>query len=102
MSEASYHRLIIRFTNGETVKFVLREPVDTSRISMSSQFVLVRSSEEGAEGPGQIFLASLKDVSYLKVEPLSAKDLRHRVTGMAAGSVDESSGPDAVSTVEFI
>ena len=102
MTEASFHRLIIRFTNGETVKFIVREPVDTSRIAVSSQFVLVRSHEEEASGdPAQVFLASLKDISYLKVERVSAKDLRSRVTGMA-GVLEEASGPEMVSTVEFI
>lgn len=101
MSEQTYYRLVVRFSNGETTKFVLHEKVDTSKISEKARFMLVKSRSAESDFSDQIFLASLKDVSYIKVERLEAKDLRHRVAGIA-GSIDEMAGPEAVATVEFI
>jgi hypothetical protein len=102
MADETYYRLIIRFTNGETQKFVLHESVDTRHLSEKARFVLVRSRHAGTDASDQVFLASLDDVSYIKVDRIEAKDLRHRVAGIAAGVLDEPGAPETVSTVEFL
>lgn len=97
----TYYRLTIRFSNGETEKFTLREPVDAGQITDKTRFVLVRSHTGQHHEMSQVFLASLADVSFVCIDRLDAKQLRHRVTGMT-GSIEESDGPDVVATVEFL
>lgn len=100
MSE-SYYRLSIRFTNGDTTRFFVSEPVDTASVTEKTKFVLVRTV--GESGVSETFLASLADVSFIKTEHVEGKELRHRVAGITSGLAgDDTSAPDAVSTVEFI
>lgn len=100
-SAETFYRLTIRFTNGETEKFTLREPVDAGQITDKTRFVLVRSHSGHSHEMSQVFLASLSDVSFVRIDRLDAKQLRQRVTGMT-GSFDEGDGPDVVATVEFL
>jgi hypothetical protein len=98
----SYYRLSIRFTNGETARFVLREPLDTEGLTEKTRFVLVRTVSETSTIPST-FLATLGDVSYIRTEYVEEKELRQRVAGITSGlAVDGNLGPDAISTVEFI
>lgn len=100
-SPETYYRLSIRFTNGETEGFILRDPVDASQITQTSRFVLVRTHSGQNNEISQVFLASLADVSFVRVDRLDAKQLRQRVTGMT-GPVGESDGPESLATVEFL
>ena len=98
----TYYRLIIRFTNGETEKFILREPVDTSRLSNTCRYVLVRAREDESDDPIQVFLACLDDVSYIKVSQIDAKETRHRVAGMTGALGIDENKPESIATVEFL
>jgi hypothetical protein len=101
MSE-NYYRLSIRFTNGETARFILREPIDTAGVTEKTRFVLVRTVAESSSIP-ETFLASFDDVSYIKTEHVEGKELRHRVAGITSGLAGEGNlEPDAISIVEFI
>ncbi len=103
MSNESLYRLTIRFTNGETVKFAVREPLDGGQITDKTRFAIVRSQRRDSDDPEQVFLASLADVSYIKTQQVEQKDLRHRVAGIT-GSIgfDETDGPDAIATIQFV
>lgn len=101
MADSNYYRLIVRFTNGETEKFILRESIDTREISEKARFMVVRARQANSDESTQLFLASLKDISYIKVQTIETKDLRHRVAGIA-GTFDDTSGPEALATVEFL
>lgn len=104
MSDSNnYYRLTIRFTNGETVRFILCEPIETSQLSEKSRFALVRTHGSNSDGDSRVFLASLADVSFVKTEQIEAKDLRQRVAGITGSlSVDGEGAPHEISTVEFI
>ena len=102
MSSDMYYRLIIRFTNGETLKFILREPLDTKGISDKTRFALVRTQDDVSDAPN-LFVANLSDVSFIKTERIDSKELRHRVAGITSGLGGEGdSAPNIVSTVEFV
>ena len=103
MSNESYYRLIIRFTNGETEKFVVRQPIDGAQNTDRTRFVVVRTRRQDSDETEQAFVANLADVSYVKTQRVEQKDMRHRVAGIT-GSIgfDESSGPEAIATFEFV
>jgi hypothetical protein len=101
MSE-SYFRLSVRFTNGETARFIVREPIDTGGVTDKTRFILIRTVNESSSHP-ETFLASLGDVSYIKTEHVEGKELRQRVAGITSALAGEGNlGPDAISIVEFI
>ena len=102
-SSNHYYRLTIRFTNGETDRFVLCEPIDTGQLSEKTRFALIRTHDNTAEGVSQVFLASLDDVSFIKTEQIEAKDLRQRVAGITGSLNAENDGnPSQISTIEFV
>jgi hypothetical protein len=102
-SSSNYYRLTIRFTNGETDRFILCEPIDTGQLSEKSRFALVRTHGSKSDGDTHMFLASLADVSFIKTEPIEAKDLRQRVAGITGSlGIDGEDTPNEISTVEFI
>jgi hypothetical protein len=103
MSNGSYYRLIIRFTNGETEKFVVRQPIQGGQISDRTRFVVVHARRPDSEEMEQVFVANLSDVSYVRTQRVEQKDMRHRVAGIT-GSIgfDDASGPEAIATFEFV
>ena len=98
-----FYRLIIRFSNGEIVKFIVREPFDTRQITDKTRFAIVRAKQGNTDEIAQVFLASLSDISYIKTQPVEPKELRHRGVGITNSvGFEESAGPDAIATIDFI
>ena len=99
----SYFRLTLRYTSGETTRFVVRDPLDPGRLTNNARFVIVRSSDGESGEPSDVLMASLADLSFIKTEKIDSKELRHRVAGITSGiGAGLDLGPEAVSTVEFI
>ena len=102
-SSDMFYRLIIRFSNGEIVKFIVREPFDTRQITDKTRFAIVRAKTGNTDEIAQVFLASLSDISYIKTQPVEPKELRHRGVGITNSvGFEESAGPDAIATIDFI
>ena len=101
MSNGSFYRLVVRFTNGETQKFVVREPIDSGQISDRTRYAIVRTRRPDGEEMDEVFVASLADVSFIRTQRIEEKDLRHRVAGITAG-FDETGGPEAIATIHFV
>ena len=98
-----YYRLTVRFTNGETDRFILVEPIETNQLSEKSRFALIRTHDNSSDGASQIFIASLSDISFIKTERIEAKDLRQRVAGITGMlGVEGDGSPSAIPTIEFI
>jgi hypothetical protein len=97
-----YYRLTLRYSNGETSRFLLRQPLDTGRMTNHARFGVVRSTEGENGAETDVVLASLSDLSYIKTEKIDGKEIRQRVAGITSGLTGLDAGPDAYSTVEFI
>ena len=99
----NYFRLTVRFTNGETSRFILREPIDTTQISDKSRFAVIRTYQSDPGVPPELFLASLADISFIKTDRIETKDMRHRVAGIASALTNDADAlPNAMSTIEFL
>ena len=102
MANDTYYRLTLRYSNGETSRFLLKQPIDPGRMTNHARFVVVRSSEGDGGVETDVLMASLSDLSYIKTEKIDSKEIRHRVAGITSGLGGLDAGPDAFSTVEFI
>lgn len=70
------HRLTIRFTNGETLTYTLREPLHAEDIPAGVRFVVISSYDcEPPEQCHEIVLLNLNDVSYIKSEHVTEEEL---------------------------
>jgi hypothetical protein len=103
MSNGSYYRLSVRFTNGETERYIVREPIDGGKITDTTRFAIVRTRRENSDELQEVFVATLADVSFIKTQRIEEKDMRHRVAGIT-GSIgfDDHGGPETIATIEFI
>ena len=101
-NEEIFYRLTIRFTNGETEKFVVREPVEAHRLSEHTRYAVVRVHVETTGTIRQVLVAAMSDVSYIRTAQLEVKDIRHRVAGIAGTLGDEPGGPEELASLEFI
>ena len=103
MSNGTFYRLIIRFTNGETVKFVVHQPIDGGHVNERTKFAIVRVRGKSSDDLDQVFVASFVDISYVKTQRIEEKDLRHRVAGITGAiGFDEAGGPETMATIEFV
>ena len=99
---SNYYRLVIRFTNGETQKFVVNEPIDGAQISDRTRYAIVRTRRLEGEPIDEVFVASFADMSYVKTQLIAEKDLRHRVAGLTGSVGFDEPSMDAFSTIQFV
>ncbi|HQR40261.1 MAG TPA: hypothetical protein PLF26_17895 [Blastocatellia bacterium] len=101
-NEETFYRLTIRFTNGETEKFIVRDPLDSHRLSEHPRYAIVRVHVETTGSIRQVLMAAMSDVSYIRTSQLENKDIRQRVAGIAGSMGDEPGGPEELASLEFV
>ena len=101
-NEEIFYRLTIRFTNGETEKFIVRDALDSQQLSDHTRFAIVRVQVETTGTIRQVLVAAMSDVSYIRTLQLETKDIRQRVAGIAGSLGDEPGGPEELASIEFV
>ena len=81
-------RLIIRFTNGETMQQVMTEPLDSRLIAPETRYAVISSFS--CQNPSlctDITLVSLRDVTLIRTERVTLEQLagEHRIGIRSAG-----------------
>ena len=81
-------RLIIRFTNGETMQQVMTEPLDSRMVSPETRYALISSFS--CQNPSlctDITLVNLRDVTLIRTERVTLEQLagEHRIGIRSAG-----------------
>jgi ribosomal protein L32E len=100
-------RLIVRFTNGETVQHVVDKPIDQRLITPDIRYAVITSVS--VEHPSQlcdVSIINLRDVTYLKTERVTFEQIasEKRMAGMrtlGASAADEKV-VKSLATVSFI
>lgn len=71
------HRLTIRFTNGETLVYTVREALHAEDIASTVRFVVVSSFQcESPEQCSEIVLLNLNEIAYIKTEHVTEEELK--------------------------
>ena len=81
-------RLIVRFTNGETMQHVMTEPLDSRMIAPETRYALISSFS--CQNPSlctDITLVNLRDVTLIRTERVTLEQLagEHRIGIRSAG-----------------
>jgi hypothetical protein len=98
------HRLTIRFTNGETLIYTVREALHAEDIPSNMRFVVISSFHcETPEQCSEIILLNLNDISYIKTEhiteeELTREDSTRRETELRSNTIS----PRRLSRIGFI
>jgi hypothetical protein len=88
-------RLIIRFSNGETVNYTVAEPVDHHKLEVQPRSFAVITSVliEKPNEVSEVSVVSLRDVSMIRTERVTLDQLNteRRMAGIRSGT---GTGPD--------
>jgi hypothetical protein len=99
-------KLIIRFSNGETVEHVMTDPVDTRAIAPETKYAIVSlSSRQNPSICTEVAVINLRDVSYIKSERATLEQLaaEHRIGIRSAGLADADDRlPKNVAQIRFV
>lgn len=99
-------RLIVRFTNGETLQQVMTDPLDSRMITPETKYALVSSfSCQNPSVCSEVTLLNLRDVTFIKTERVTLEQLasEHRIGIRSAGlSGSEDRLPKNLSQIRFV
>ena len=99
------HRLTIRFTNGETFVYTVREALHAEDIAAEHRFVVIHSYKyDSPQECDEIVLLNLNNISYIKTEHVTEAELqREEMTHNETEHKHEGSGvPHRLSHIGFI
>lgn len=98
-------RLILRFSNGETISYIVREPIDASKLAPESKYALITSySAQDSSQCTDVTLINLRDLTFLKTERVTLDQLasERRMAGIRSGSPQDDRALKAISEIKFI
>jgi hypothetical protein len=99
-------RLVLRFSNGETVQHVMSEAIDTRKLSADTRYAIITSvSIENPNELADISVVNLRDVTFIKTERVTLDQLatEKRMAGIR-GAVSSNDGKivKSLAQINFI
>lgn len=101
------YKLTVRFSNGETVRHVVADPIDARSVTPETRYAVVSSFL--CQNPSEctdITVINLRDVTYFKTEGVTIEELsaERRMAGMRAnaGSNADERVPKTISQIKFV
>jgi hypothetical protein len=99
-------KLILRFSNGETISYIVREPIDATKLASESKYALITSySTQDSNQCTDVTLINLRDLTFLRTERVTLDQLasERRMAGIrSTGSPHDDKAPRAISEIKFI
>lgn len=99
-------RLIVRFSNGETIQHMTADPIDFRSVAGETTYAVISSfSVQNPSVCSDVTLVNLKDVSFIKSERVTLEQLaaEHRIGIRSAGaSPGDDRLPKNLAQVKFI
>jgi hypothetical protein len=99
------HRLTIRFTNGETFVYTVREALHAEDIAAEHRFAVIYSYKyDSPEECDEIVLLNLNNISYIKTEHVTEAELEREETTRreAEHTHGGATAPHHLSRIGFI
>lgn len=102
--EEPIFKLIVRFGNGETANYLVREPIDSRMITAEMRYALISSFS--LQNPNQLSdftVVNLRDVTFLRTERVTLNKLagERRKAGIRSDSPQDSV-PKTLSLLKFV
>jgi hypothetical protein len=99
-------KLILRFSNGEIISYIVREPIDATKLAPESRYALITSySTQDGNQCTDVTLINLRDLTFLKTERVTVDQLasERRMAGIrSTGSPHDERVLKAISEIKFI
>ena len=86
-------RLVLRFSNGETVQHVVAQPIDTRSVRPETQYAVITSvSVDNPSELADVSIVNMRDVTYIKTERVTLEQLG---TERRQAGIRSATGPSA-------
>ncbi|HSB08572.1 MAG TPA: hypothetical protein VLM38_03600 [Blastocatellia bacterium] len=99
-------RLIVRFSNGETIQHMSTDPIDSRAIAPETRYAVISSfSLQNPTVCSDVTVVNLEDVTFIKTERVTLEQLaaEHRIGIRSAGvSAAEDRLPKSLAQLKFI
>jgi hypothetical protein len=101
------YKLVVRFSNGETIQHVVTDPIDSRTVTPETRYALISSFS--CQNPSEctdVTAINLRDVSFIRTERVTLDQLaaERRMAGMrnTGVSASEERLPKSLAQLKFI
>ncbi|HYV07764.1 MAG TPA: hypothetical protein VFB82_24440 [Blastocatellia bacterium] len=97
------HKLLVRFGNGETITYILTDPLDARLITPETRYIVVTSFlRENPSECTDITVINIRDLTFIRTERVTLDQLtgERRMAGLRASSDDRL--PKTLSQLKLI
>lgn len=100
-------KLILRFSNGETIQHLTTEPLDSRKIEADTHYAVVTSVPVDSPNElAEVSVVNLRDVTYIKTERVTLEQLAtdRRMAGIRStgSSAADDKAIKAIARINFI
>lgn len=99
-------KLIVRFSNGETIQHISTDPIDTRAVAPETRYAVISSFFcQNPSVCSDVTVVNLKDVSFIKTERVTLEQLaaEHRIGIRSKGtSATDDRLPKTLAQLKFI
>jgi len=101
------YKLIVRFSNGEIINYVIEDPIDAKMISPETRYAVINSFS--CQNPSEctdIAVINLRDTTFIKTERVTLDQLaaERRLAGIHSSSASSADDklPKTLAQLKFI
>ncbi|HWN98685.1 MAG TPA: hypothetical protein VNS63_05380 [Blastocatellia bacterium] len=97
------HKLLIRFGNGETINYILTDPLDARLMTPETKYVVISSfSVEKPSECTDVTVINVRDLTFIRTERVTLDQLtgERRMAGMRSTNDDKI--PKTLAQLKFI
>lgn len=96
-------KLLVRFGNGETINYILTDPLDARMITPETKYLVVSSfSRESPSECTDVTVINIRDLTFIRTERVTLDQLANerRMAGMRSSSDERL--PKTLSQLKFM
>jgi hypothetical protein len=97
------YKLLVRFGNGETINYILTDPIDARMMTPETKYVVVTSfSRENPSECTDVTVINVRDLTFIRTDRVTLDQLtgERRMAGMRSSSDDKL--PKTLAQLKFV
>ena len=99
------YKLVIRFSNGETIQYVVSDPIASGAVTPETRYGIITSlSCQDPSECAEVMVINMRDVTYLKTERATLEQLsaERRPAGLNTSPHGDDRLPKSLAHLKFI
>jgi len=99
------YKLVVRFTNGEMIQYVVSDPIAASAVTPETRYGIITSlSCQNPSECAEVAVINLRDVTFIKTERVTLEQLsaERRPAGLSTSPQGDDRLPKSLAQLKFI